>query len=395
MPLSLTKKYYIAETPEEIALCNAVKNNDIEEAERYILKFQQDKQLQNFQANLCGPLEFHPLGFEIAGNPIILTAAINKNNKMVNMLLRYGFKPNIENHDGCRPIFVAFKNKDFKTVKILINYLSKEELHIKDDFGRDALYFSVLNERLELINILILIYGVKINYQSVLEAAIHANNFELFQKFFFNKTLDEKIENSFLLSLSIFLKNNIAIVEILLNDEETEINIKPETTRAIISYPLDTPLIEAVKIGNKEIIDQLLKKGAKINLGHNYQPFTIAVKNGDLEIAYFLKEHGADITFKEANGLDASNLYVNYLKNLYKKLRESKEKIKNITGICLGYKHETLDIKNLEIWHNILSSHEIGSSKDKTYTKREIEELSFYEQNLFPNLIVDIDMIGC
>ncbi|WP_419235680.1 hypothetical protein [Rickettsia endosymbiont of Nabis limbatus] len=84
MPLSLTKKYYIAETPEEIALCDAVKNNDIEQAERYILKFQQDKQLQNFQANLCGPLELHPLGFEIAGNPIILTATINKNNKMVN-----------------------------------------------------------------------------------------------------------------------------------------------------------------------------------------------------------------------------------------------------------------------------------------------------------------------
>ncbi|WP_419235455.1 hypothetical protein [Rickettsia endosymbiont of Nabis limbatus] len=77
--------------------------------------------------------------------------------------MRYGFKPNIENHDGCRPIFAVFKNKDFKTVKILINYLSKEELHIKDDFGRDALYFSVLNERLDLIDGLILIYGVKIN----------------------------------------------------------------------------------------------------------------------------------------------------------------------------------------------------------------------------------------
>lgn len=93
--------------------------------------------------------------------------------------------------------------------------------------------------------------------------------------------------------------------------------------------------------------------------------------------------------------MDASNLYVNYLKNLYKKLRESKEKIKNITGICLKYKHETLNIKDLEMWHNILSSYEPESSRDKTYTEREIKELSFYEQNLFPNLIIDIEMIGC
>lgn len=169
--------------------------------------------------------------------------------------MRYGFKPNIENHDGCRPIFAVFKNKDFKTVKILINYLSKEELHIKDDFGRDALYFSVLNERLDLIDGLILIYGVKINYQSVLEAAIHANNFELFQNFFFNKTLDEKVENSFLLSLSISFKNKIEIIEILLNDEETKINIKPENTRAITHYPVDIPLIEAARSGNREVIE--------------------------------------------------------------------------------------------------------------------------------------------
>ncbi|HJD61537.1 MAG TPA: ankyrin repeat domain-containing protein [Rickettsia endosymbiont of Columbicola hoogstraali] len=244
---------------------------------------------------------------------------MNKNSEMVKMLLRYGFKPNIENHDGRRPIFAAFKNKDFETVKILIKYFNKEELHIKDDFGRDALYFSVLNERLDLINSLIHIYGVKINYQSVLEAAIHANNFNLFLNFYFNKTLDQKIESNFLLSLSILLNNNIKIIEILLNDEETKINIKPENTRAITHYFVDIPLIEATTNGNKKAIDQLLKKGAKINLGQEYQPFTIAVKNGNLEIAYFLKEHGADVTFIGSDGLDASNLYVNYLKNLYKK----------------------------------------------------------------------------
>jgi len=388
MPLSYMGDY-IAETPEELALYQAVKNNNIVDTEYYLLRFQNSRQLEKFQGDFRGPLEAGPRG-KIPGVPIMCIAADNNNTIMVEILLNYGFKADVGDYNYPRPLFKAIDNKNVAMVKNLISHLTKEELENANYMGRNVLYFLIIKKLpKDLIDDLIYNKAVKIEYQSALEAIIKVNDLKLFKEFFFKIPDNLFVDKSCLLSLAIVTDQNIEIIDILSDDQKVQFYSNQQYYfGATTDIAMSCPLKSAAQEGTRQIIELLWKKRniqkfAKDDVQkQNNKLFEIAVAYGNLEVANFLKIFAS-------NGLDVSNLYTNFLKFMYKILEQYKKSIEDKTGI--EYKHKILNIKNLEEWSLLLSSHD---NKEKIHTENDIEKLSSYEHDLFPNLKVDVDITG-
>ncbi|HJM68373.1 MAG TPA: ankyrin repeat domain-containing protein [Candidatus Babeliales bacterium] len=67
---------------------------------------------------------------------------------------------------------------------------------------------------------------------------------------------------------------------------------------------LDTPLTMAVKFGNKEIVETLIKAGADLDVKNmlDHSALTVAVNVGDKEIVEALIKAGADLDVKDGHG---------------------------------------------------------------------------------------------
>lgn len=181
----------------------------------------------------------------------------------------------------------------------------------------------------------------------------------------------------------------------MLEQDNVQINVEPVTTSSsgipIYHY---SPLATAASVGSAEIVEALLSKGADINFG-SPPPFIAAIKNGHLKICYLLKALGANTKINLPHGEKPLELYKDYLDKFYDELDEFKQTIQDRAGDYYGYgKNKPLNIKDLEIWYTKLIIWDSKAFSRKAYTMKEIEELSEYEQNLFPEITDSVNIIG-
>lgn len=401
MPLSNNQKFYIAETAEEKALCNAVRNSNVNEALSLILKLIEANQFQKFNGVLRDrdPEETY---YEVY-YPLLSVAVLKRNLAMLKMLLAYDFKPHAISsglNPETTPLIEASRCGRVDMVLKLTSILNKDELNYYDkDIKNSALYYAIKNNHVNIFNVLTsMTKGVVVNFEVSLEAAIISGNFNLFIQFFYDVPQDiqnKVLRKGYLLQCAAS-KKNLQIVEFLLAQDNIQINIEPVTTSSsgipIYHY---SPLATAASVGSVEIVEALLSKGADINFGST-PPFIAAIKNGHLKICYLLKALGANTKINLPHGEKPLELYKNYLDKFYDELDELKQTIQDRAGAYYGYgKNKPLNIKDLEIWYTKLIIWDSKAFSRKAYTMKEIEELSEYEQSLFPEIMgMDVNIIG-
>ncbi|HJD55859.1 MAG TPA: ankyrin repeat domain-containing protein [Rickettsia endosymbiont of Pyrocoelia pectoralis] len=399
MPLSDNKKFYIAETEDEKALCNAVRNNDLKEAKSLILKLIDSNQFQKFNGDLrdCDPDETYYAIYY----PLLSVAVLKHNFKMFEMLLASGFKPHAVSsglNPASTPLIEASKCGQFDMVRKIASILKKEELNYYDkDIRNSAVYYAIKNNHVNIFSVLN-IHQVDIDFEIAMGFAVISGNFNLFIQFFYDapQNITNKILNEGYLLQCAASKKNLQIVKFLLEQDNVQINIEPVTANSngipIYHY---SPLSIAASVGSIEIIEALLNKGADVNFG-SPPPFIAAVKNGHLKICYLLKALRANTKINLPHGEKSLELYKNYLDKFYDELDEFKKLIKNKIGVYCAYdKNKPLNIKDLEIWYAKLVRWDPKICSRKAYTMKEIEELSEYEQNLFPEITdTDVNIIG-
>ncbi|AAY61634.1 ankyrin repeat family protein [Rickettsia felis str. Pedreira] len=205
MPLSNNQKFYIAETVEEKALCNAVRNSNVNEALSLILKLIEANQFQKFNGDLRDrdPEETY---YEVY-YPLLSVAVLKRNFKMFEMLLEYGFKPHAISsglNPETTPLIEASRCGRGDMVLKLTSILNKDELNYYDkDIKNSALYYAIKNNHVNIFNVLTsMTKGVDVDFEVSMEVTIISSNFNLFIHFFYNALQgiqDEVLRKGYLL----------------------------------------------------------------------------------------------------------------------------------------------------------------------------------------------------
>lgn len=187
MPLSNNQKFYIAETIEEKALCNAVRNSNVNEARSLILKLIEANQFQKFNGDLRDrdPEETY---YEVY-YPLLSVAVLKRNLAMLKMLLEYDFKPHAISsglNPETTPLIEASRCGRGDMVLKLTSILNKDELNYYDnDIKNSALYYAIKNNHVNILNILTsMTKGVVVDFEVSMEVTIISSNFNLFIQFF-------------------------------------------------------------------------------------------------------------------------------------------------------------------------------------------------------------------
>ncbi|MCC8406526.1 MAG: ankyrin repeat domain-containing protein [Rickettsia endosymbiont of Sceptobius lativentris] len=317
------------------------------------------------------------------------------------MLLAYDFKPHAISsglNPETTPLIEVSRTGQFNMVRTLTSLLKKEELCYYDkDIRNSAVYYAIKNNHINILNEFIICNGITIDFEFSMEFFIEADNYRLFSRLFYKapQNVKEKILNEGYLLQRAASKNNLQIVEFLLEQDNVQINVEPVTTSSsVIPIYHYSPLATAASIGSVEIIEALLRKRADINFG-SPPPFIAAIKNGHLKICYLLKALGANTKINLPHGKKPLELYKDYLDKFYYELYEFKQTIQDRAGDYCGYdKKKPLNIKDLEIWYTKLVIWDSKAFSRKAHTMEEIEELSKYEQILFPEITDSVNIIG-
>jgi len=173
------------------------------------------------------------------------------------------------------PLILSYLLNNKEIFEILIKFFDINEL---DSFGYNLLYYAILKEDIKMINYLIN-NGIDINFmKSRSKGRYHSA-----------------------LDISILIKNK-EIFNILINNEKILLNIPNKLG--------EIPLITILKyndcniIFKKEIIEQLLLKGANINLTfkHKNSPLIYSIQEKSLILTELLIQNGATINFIDDYG---------------------------------------------------------------------------------------------
>jgi ankyrin repeat protein len=154
------------------------------------------------------------------------------------------------------------------------------------------------------------VLGADIHMPNILHTAIKQQNLPII-KYLIEKGFDNVKNNSQILGDAIFYTKDLEIVKYIVSvggiinrlfSSDNDIKYHNEKIRYLTSLGISTmpkvkfitPLYEAVRIENLEIIKYLVSVGANLNLG-SITPLCLAVAKRNLEIITYLISVGADV----------------------------------------------------------------------------------------------------
>lgn len=119
---------------------------------------------------------------------------------------------------------------------------------------------------------------------------------------------------------------------------------------------LDTPLIWATITGNLELAKWLLEHGAEVNFQQSKYRQTalhIAARRANEDMCRLLLAHGADVNVRERGGLTAGQLVSSTHCLAMRKLSADMQRILGVDQWGGAYRDTTLDPENVAFWGKI------------------------------------------
>ena len=186
---------------------------------------------------------------------------------LLKKLFSEGLDLNQRNHDGRTLLHKACLSGNKWIIKFLLN--NNIDVNIKDNRGRTALHLTCLHNRVDIMKMII-------------EKGANLELKDNCLAFYSNVANDENSP----LHLCCY-RNSIECAKLLIS-KGANLNLSNETD--------GTPLMISAMIGNFNMVELLLQKGAKVNEPDNYDDYTpiySAVEGGNLKIVKILVEYGA------------------------------------------------------------------------------------------------------
>ena len=259
-----TKKYNLNETL--IKINEFLDNSDVDTLNTYLAKEKIDK--KNLNDSLCLALQKY-----IPENKIIL--------EFINILLKKGSEPDchfhyiikskslspkIEEKDNVTGLMYSCLKGDLNLIQVMLQY--KQDINKKDKNGRNALFYTILSEKGENLDIVKLLvnYGINVNCIGIVETGRNT-----------------QASHS---PLSLTAINNLKDIFLILIEKGADVNFQSLPDK-------DSILHIAVKNENLDIIKIILKcHDLKIDEGNkdNVKPFEIAMARGNNNICNMIIE---------------------------------------------------------------------------------------------------------
>ena len=259
-----TKKYNLNETL--IKINEFLDNSDVDTLNTYLAKEKIDK--KNLNDSLCLALQKY-----IPENKIIL--------EFINILLKKGSEPDcrfhyiikskslspkIEEKDNVTGLMYSCLKGDLNLIQVMLQY--KQDINKKDKNGRNALFYTILSEKGENLDIVKLLvnYGINVNCIGIVETGRNT-----------------QASHS---PLSLAAINNLKDIFLILIEKGADVNFQSLPDK-------DSILHIAVKNENLDIIKIILKcHDLKIDEGNkdNVKPFEIAMAKGNNNICNMIIE---------------------------------------------------------------------------------------------------------
>jgi len=236
---------YVADTQEEKALCDAVKDNNIIAASNYILQFM-EAALPDEIKKLCYPDLHAKINKEYINYCTLpLIAAINNNIDMLYLLINFGFDINlVSGAIRMTPLAYAVKEEHADIRNLL---LQQPNIEVNNCYFNLPLELAIEKGNIEVVKLLEQ-KGAITSPFSAISLAFSSPNPDIF-KYYFEKELPSITENK-----------------------------------------LGSLLRKAAESGKAEVAKFLLEHEPKFDYGENIaKSFILAAKRGHLKICYILK----------------------------------------------------------------------------------------------------------
>ncbi len=234
----------------------------------------------------CINPEEQKLDRDMHGFTVLHRAAREGDVKLTTELLQQGVSPNAKDYDGVTPLHRAARDGDIEIAETLLKYHA--DPNVRTPTGWTPLHLAVRKERPEMVELL-LTWGADLNRTTEdRRAALHIA----------------------------MEKGNRPIIDLLLKDwslREGGHDVAQLYGRPDISGKADldladatgnTPLHEAVALGDQELIGLLIVKGANVNAANEngQTPLHLAVSRSDEFLVLLLLTNGADVFAEDKKG---------------------------------------------------------------------------------------------
>lgn len=239
---------------------------------------------------------------DIKGRSLVHYAVFSSHIDILEYLLKKGFNPNIACHSGETPLFDATRRGNLEIAKLLIangasvkitNHKGESVIHLAY-FKGDEKYIKLLKENGANDELLT-------NYdQTVLHYAITGGKFDIVEKFLKNQKFDflkiDKSGNSYL--------HHIAKIG---NLEYFEKFLKKGLDINLLNYVFETPLFNATRSGNIDLVKFLINEGAYIQIINKDFKTVYDIANiSDLDImSYYYENFMETLDYKVKSKEDA------------------------------------------------------------------------------------------
>lgn len=205
--------------------------------------------------------------------------------EFVRILLDKGAKTTAKDNNGDTPLHVAAKKGERKVVKLLLD--RNADVNATSRYGGTPLSVAAYSD-IELVRLLLKARPSKrtLNGALAVAAAYHDEQQGEIAKLLMENGAEADLNTACTLGLV----------------KRAEALLKANPSLANSSSDQNPPLYEAAGNGHVELVDLLIKKGARIRGSEGYRPLFAAVERGHLPVVKQLVAAGADIEARDYRG---------------------------------------------------------------------------------------------
>jgi ankyrin repeat protein len=219
------------------------------------------------------------------------------------LLVSAGANISTRDREGLTPLMRAARRGTLASLKIILSKYDEEVLHARDRWGKTALHHAIEDCQLSAAKELVKL-GAQVNILdyagiSPLQSAIvnHQSQFVLENLPRIDTYFSERYGS--LLNMAVSRKNTEVVMELLkrVPDEKMDRYVN-------LNCELGTPLYASASLGNISIMEELLAKGAMVNIvgGPLGTPLMGACEMDQMEAVSFLLKKGAKLECVKPNG---------------------------------------------------------------------------------------------
>ncbi len=186
-----------------------------------------------------------------------------------------------------------------KTNMAILLIQNNADVNLSNELGENALTYAMHKNNIAIFSLLV-DAGSDINIKNkdgtpLILSALENNQHEFAEKISQSNALDYNATNQ--------QEQNALIYSIIYNAENVFSTLVQKTNVNTCDIYKKTPLIYALKNGNKDMVSNLIKVGAHVNgnADSNLNPLTFAINSGQIELVNILLHAGADVNL---HGLD-------------------------------------------------------------------------------------------